>query len=97
MAMLLRAIEAGGSATIVERITGTLSFLRIRYSGPGATFEVDELRIGRDSCFASTGSIAAETLVVDWEGPVPAGTEILCRVRNVSATPATFVAVISGQ
>jgi hypothetical protein len=95
MTFLIRAVDAGGSANIVDRVAKTSGSLRIRYSGRVATFMIDELRVGSESCFVAAGAIAAETLEVDWDGPVLRDTEILCRIRNVSATPAAFVAGIT--
>jgi hypothetical protein len=92
---LQKAVEAGCSANIIVRTVRPRRSIRFRYAGPVSAFVIEELQIGRESVFAAPGSVAAETLEIDWLELVPAGTEIYCRVRNISSAPATFVAIVA--
>lgn len=94
---LQKAIDAGGYASIVARTVRPRGSMLIRYAGPSNTFVVDQLQIGGDSYLGAPESVAADTLRVDWNSLVPAGTEIRVGVRNVSSKPATFLALISGD
>ena len=91
---MTKAVEAGASVTITERLQTGHEGLQVRYLGAPDTFVVEELTIGLTSCLAGPGSIPAEMLSVDWPQVIPRGTEVACRVRNMGRTSATFVAVI---
>jgi hypothetical protein len=93
---MTKAVDGGASVTLTERLSTARDGLRIHYLGAPDVFVIEDLTIGRTSRFAGPGSIAAETLSIDWPHRVPAGTEIACRVRSTGRTSATFVAVVSG-
>jgi hypothetical protein len=95
--VLTKAIDAGASVTIAERLSATPKGIAIRYLGPSTTFVVEEVLVGGEVCAHALHDLVADAQIAEWNGAIVEGTTLLCKVRNVSAAPATFVASIDRQ
>ena len=94
---LTKAIRAGETATISQRLSAAPEGLRVRYAGPPGLFEIEAMTVGAHSCLAGPEPVAAEGFEALLPHSYPAGTEAICRVRNYGSEPATFVAIIASE